>query len=480
MHLETFASPIEKDARSKDYNIILISTTNIGAAHLGVYGYKRDTSPNIDAFAKDSIVFDNFFTHTSWTLPASISLFTSLYPYQHGVMNRIFDDQGKPIETLKPNITTLIDLLKDDGYLTGAFTGGFDYSPPFGLTNRFDYYTESPKDSMVNNLINKTFLERRRFGSIVDAMVDALKWIENKKRKKFFLFLQGYDTHCPFLPKQPYDKLFVNFSAENLMVDPEHCYRGFNNDGTYVELAKIPLNKTTRRALRKVKLTKKDLEFLEAQYDAEIKYVDDNLGHFIDELKKKGVIDGTIIILLSEHGEMFSKHGRFGRAGAIRGTLYDDVVHTPLIIRHPELQPKRIRELAQLIDVMPTILEFANIPLPANIQGKSLAPLIQHGKVVNEEVYGGSLYGRAGFEYYGLRTINEFIRNNDFKLIHEVVISSNGTGKETYELYHILTDREEKINLINIEESVAHELKKKLLKWSKTMNADFEPEQALK
>lgn len=84
---------VKKDAEN-DYNIILISLTNVGANHLGLYGYERNTSPNIDAFAEESLVFDNFFTHASWTLPTGMSLFTSLYPYQHKVMDRIFNEKG--------------------------------------------------------------------------------------------------------------------------------------------------------------------------------------------------------------------------------------------------------------------------------------------------------------------------------------------------------------------------------------------------
>ena len=460
---------------SKDYNIIIISATNIGANHLGTYGYERDTSPNIDALAKESLVFDNFFAPASWTLPTGISLFTSLYPYQHGVMVRLLDRRGVPTERLNPKIMTLIDLLKDNGYVTGAFTGRFDYRPSFGLTNRFDFYTSSQENTNSKDTKIK-FVEDRRFGHMADVVLDASEWIDQNKGKKFFLFLQGYETHCPFSPKKSYDKMFVNFTIENLKVGPEYCYRGFHNNGSYISFTTTLVNETKGKLFRQVKLSKKDLDFLEAQYDAEIRYVDDTIGYFVEELKKKGIFNETIIVLLSEHGEMFAKHGRFGRAGTVRGTLYDDVIHIPLIIRHPELGPGRIDQLVQIIDIMPTLLDFIGVDTQTRMQGKSLTPLLYENKTINEEIYGGSVYGTISFPYYEARTINEFLRTEDFKIMHELTLFLNGSIEEKYELYDISSDKEEQNNIIHKKIEVASALKNKLTKWSKKINPALEDE----
>ena len=466
---------VKKDAEN-DYNIILISLTNVGANHLGLYGYERNTSPNIDAFAEESLVFDNFFTHASWTLPSGISLFTSLYPYQHKVMDRSFNEKGEPEDTLSSDIITLIDLLNDNGYVTGAFTGGFDYRPIFGLTNRFDFYFTPEEKTPLKGIINSELLQKRRLGHMVNAIPDALEWINNHKKKKFFLFLQGYDTHCPFSPKQPYDKIFVNFTLEDTILDPAYCYRSFNNNGTLVSFTTILVNQTQSRLFIPINLSEKELEFLEAQYDAEIRYVDDNVGNFINELKNKGILDNTIIILLSEHGEMFAKNGRFGRAGRIRGTLYDDVVHVPLIILHPEFKPDRTDEFVQIIDIMPTLLDFVGIPIPMNLQGKSILPLIKDNEILHEEIYGGSVYGKLIFEFYEYQTINEFIRNKEFKLIHEIVQFTDGSTEEIYELYDLSVDKAEQNNIASKENGIVDELKEKLGKWSKKMNPFIELE----
>ena len=455
---------------AEEYNIILISATNIGARHLGTYGYKRNTSPHIDALAKDSIVFENFFTHASWTLPTGMSLFSSLYPYHHQVMNRIARRGNTPIEVLSPNIVTLVDLLKKGGYSTGAFTGGFDYRPEFGLTDRFDFNFDGKDKNPVRNLIDINYLRGRRFGSMAEVIPEALNWIEENRTKKFFLFLQGYDTHCPFDPKEQYDRLFFDSSMENTKVQPKHCYRGYSNDGKYVSYTYTIDAKAGRRVFSEVNLSEKDIDYLEAQYDAEIRYVDDQLGSFINALKKKGIFDKTIIIFLSEHGEMFAKHGRFGRAGTIRGTLYDDVIHIPLIVKHPDLEPKRIEGLSQLIDVMPTLLDLTGISIPASLQGKSLLPLLQQGKAVNEEIYGGSVYGKKEFKIYGERTLNEYIRGKEYKLIHEVILSSEGIKVENYELFHVSKDREEENNLFDSHKEIADQLKRKLGEWSEEID----------
>lgn len=377
--------------------------------------------------------------------------------------------RGEPEDTLSSDIITLIDLLNDNGYVTGAFTGGFDYRPIFGLTNRFDFYFQPKEKTPLNGIIDSELLQERRFGRIVNAIPDASEWIDNNKGKKFFLFLQGYDAHCPFSPKQPYDELFVNFTLENTIIDPAYCYRAFNNNGTLVSFTTILVNQTQSRLFIPINLSEKELEFLEAQYDGEIRIVDDNVGIFINELKNKGILDNTIVILLSEHGEMFAKNGRFGRTGRIRGTLYDDVVHVPLMILHPEFKPDRTDELVQIIDITPTILDFVGIPIPMNLQGKSILPLIKDNEILHEEIYGGSVYGKLIFEFYEYQTINEFIRNKEFKLIHEIVQFTDGSTEETYELYDLSVDTAEQNNIVSKENRIKDELKEKLDKWSKKM-----------
>jgi arylsulfatase A-like enzyme len=459
-------APNDKDS---EYNVILITMTNVGASHMGLYGYDRETTPHIDRFAEESLVFDNFYTPASWTLPSGMSLFTSLPPYEHGVMNRGVFNTVNPVDVLPADTLSLIDVLKERGYVTVGFTGGFDYRPGMGLMNRFDRLLDTEMDDPMEGLVDEQLLEERRLGSIVDGTREALRWIDQHDGRKFFLFLQGYDAHCPFSPKGEFDRYFVDFDAGDVDVDPYHCYRKIDEREevlTFTTGADESLPSGRKRVWGKTQLTEKDMRFLEAQYDAEVRYVDHYVGWFLEQIRQRKLLGKSIVIILSEHGEMFAGHGRFGRVGRYRGTLYEDVVRVPLIIRHPHWQPGRIKGLAQMIDVMPTLLDMLNMPRQEGLHGASLLPLIHEGKPVHQRIYGGSVYGRNEFKFYKLRTINEYVREREYKLIHEVVYAKGGVKEDSYELYHIPTDPREEKNLFDTEQEIAADLKERLQNWS--------------
>jgi arylsulfatase A-like enzyme len=469
------------EAIQKDYNIILIAVTNIGAKHMGLYGYHRDTTPRIDAFANESVVFEQFYSPASWTLPSGASLFTGLYPYAHGVMNRQWAKHRQIIDILSERVITLIDLMKRHGYYTIALTGGFDYRPEFGVTNRFDKFIRSDKDPLLDEMIDVHFRENRWLGSIVDNLRGAQMWLSENKGQKFFMFLQGYDTHCPFLPAGDFNEYFVDFDASEVSVKDNYCYRGVWQGDTILTYRMTSEADVLRKEMssQKMQLTAQDLQYLEAQYDGEVRYTDHHVGKFLDFLQQQGFLNNTIIIILSEHGEMFAKHGRFGRAGAVRGTLYDEVVHVPLIIHHPQLKSARIKDLTQITDVMPTIMDFVGlkVPLFQRIHGKSLLPLMTGDRLSRKYIYGGSLY----IDPYNRITINEYVRSGEHKLIgeQEYVLDREKfhTSGASYELYHIPTDPDEKDNLTQSRPEVAQQLKGELIHWSnpwkKFLNSRF-------
>jgi arylsulfatase A-like enzyme len=196
------------------------------------------------------------------------------------------------------------------------------------------------------------------------------------------------------------------------------------------------------------------------------------VGEFLNSLDKK-ILNSTIILIFSEHGEMFAKHGRFGRAGTIRGTLYDDVVHIPLIIKTPKRQTKKVRGLVQIIDIMPTILDILDIPFSQEIQGKSLVPLINRNKSVNEYVYAGlefNINRPRPHPFYPNQSINESIRDHKWKLIREVKFPNPNENKqieETFELYDLQQDPDELTNLADEFPDITKDLKKKLSQWVK-------------
>jgi len=414
----------------EDCNVIMINMTNLRYDHMSSSGYFRETTPNLDALAKRGLVFDNTFSHSSWTLPAGISIFTSLYPYYHGIMGR-YDG-----ETLLKDTPTLVDILNRNDYETAAFTGGFDYDPIFGLTDRFDKREEC-YDQMPSDMA---------FGGFECSIPGALGWIKNNLEKKFFVFVQGFDAHCPFSQNggYMYDKDYEG------TVDFSNCLWTFDKTEPVIKDKKTyyPVSSPASPKTTHLLLSEEDVYHLIALYDESITLLDAKIGGFLDELEELGLYDNTIIIFTSEHGDIFGKYGRFMRGGPLRGTFYDDVLHIPLIIKHPKLGPQSKSQLVEQIDILPTILDFLSISKDEYLfQGKSLVPAILYNEEVHEYVFSGSEFKPLiGNGYFEQDTRIEAIRSKKWKLIKETFMSDDSQFQEL-ELYDIINDKKELQNL---------------------------------
>jgi len=441
----------KEEFKCEDCNVILISITNLRNDHLGYNGYFRDTSPNIDNFASESIVFENAFTQASWTLPVGISFFTSLYPFSHKIMNR---ESG--ITSLSSDIVALPDILKRHGYVTAAFTGGFDYNTSYGLTSRFDEYVHSELNrNFSNSTVKHNIL---RYGNFEKNMPGTVEWLREHKDDKFMLFFQGFNAHCPFA-----------YPTENKIFDPDYessvdfydCLWTFEKVEPVVIGKKSYFNVLTPYVegigFGIERLAEEDIDHMVALYDGEIQNVDSILQELFEEVRILGLYNNTIVVLFSEHGDLFGEHGRFMRGGPLRGTFYDEVLHVPLIIRHPTLKAKRIEGLAQIIDVTPTLLDMLGIPLESKFEGLSLAPLIMGREEVNDFVIAGSKFTPGSFnDFFNKETIIQSVRTKEFKLIKEVVLDFNGSFvEESNEFYDLRSDPQE---LDNIYSEVDQEL----------------------
>ena len=460
------------------YNVIIISLGNVGTQHMSLYGYGQKTTPMIDKWVEDAFVFDNFYSPASWTLPVATSFFTSLQPYSHKIFHRAHNN------ILDGDIITLPEIMKSAGYKTASFTGGVDYSQTLGHMRGFEDYAENPFFTSLSVSINQ-----------------AKEWLDKNAKNKFFLFVHGYDAHSPFTPPDGFKGIFSSKNNKNITVDTSLSLRGYENtsDGSITGYYYLNFDS------RKIFLTKDDIEYMKELYDEEVLYEDYLVGNFLNNLDKE-LLRNTVIIILAEHGEMFAKHGRFGRAGGIRGTLYDEVVHIPLIVKMPYKKSGRIAGFIQAIDLMPTILEIINIKRPDSLQGKSFLPLLKSkNKNINKCVFGGTWYWTH--PHYPYISINEYIRNNKWKLISEKrkkkdmlkSFDSNYSEAEKwkeyretkwpeesrentenftedqYELYNTEKDPDELNNIINDNADISKKLIKVLDGWSKktkNYNAD--------
>lgn len=442
------SAPKISDYSCPGCNVILISMTNLRYDHTSFDGYSLDTTPNLDKLAGGSLVFDNAFSHASWTLPESISIFTGLYPYEHGVMAR------RNGSTLSKDTPTLMDFLNKAGYKTAAFTGGFDYNPEFGATGRFSTYEECangksssyPRQSGPRVGTNGKDL----YGELKCSVPKAVNWLKKNSKDKFFLEVQGFDAHCPFNPgaKDYYDP---NYNGK---VDFTNCLWTYDKTDQIKVNGELfyPVSTTVNGLEKTVLLGKADIDHLVSLYDSSIKSADDSVGQIIDTVNTLGLSDNTIIIFTSEHGDMFGKYGRFMRGGPAKGTFYDDVLHIPLTIKLPNISGKRIGGLVGQIDLMPTILDLLKIQNTAKIDGKSLRPLMFNNIKVNDYVYGGSLYDpSAENDSVNSPSSVDYVRNLEWKLIRQTDWTrANGKlieGKSVEELYNIKDDKEEMNNL---------------------------------
>lgn len=450
-----------KDTLCPDCNILLITMTNLRFDHMSGNGYFRPTTPNLDKLLKESLVFDNAFSVASWTLPDTMSIYTSLYPPEHGVMNR-YDGS-----TLGAKTTTLIDVLKKAGWGTAALTGGFDYNQKFGLTSRVHFYDECAKGELPSYPRQKELRGGgpARYGEFGCTVPLALDRLRKSSEGRFFVHVQGFDAHCPFSQAggKMYDRDYKG------TIDYSDCLWTFDRAEPVVREGKTYYKVSSSKAIDGfVLLSERDIKHLVALYDESITLADQELGKLVMELKNLGLWDNTIVIFASEHGDMFGKHGRFMRGGPIRGTFYDDVLHVPLLIRHPKIAPSKIEGLVSHVDLMPTILDFLGLSSPTPMSGNSLLPLINKGQEVNEYIFAGSRFDAgADNPWFGKGTKIFSIRDKKWKLISETVFEENGTSSELIELYDIEQDKEELQNLAKAKPDIVSQLKSKLPGWAK-------------
>ena len=326
-------APMAQESPRPHVLVFLVDT--LRADHLGCYGYDRPTSPNIDRFAAGAVRFDHAVAQSSWTRPATASVLTGLYPHHHGARTRN--------SVLGEDVPYLPEILGSLGYRTlGVSTNG-NAGMDYGFRRGFHHFMQM-RESV------------RRPGIHVPAwraVDEALEWLERiGPEDAFFVFLHVTDPHAPYLPPDGYRKQFAPDApaGPGILLDNLPGGAGHSTD---------------------------DLRDL---YDAEIAFVDEHFGRMLDELDRRGFLDDTLVVFVSDHGEEFVDHGGHGHGA----TLYQEQIHVPLIIRLPEsLQSASLRSVVdtqvQQIDIVPTILDAIGFGGLAETDGRSLFPLMQAG-----------------------------------------------------------------------------------------------------
>lgn len=378
-------------------NVIILLVDCLRADHLGSYGYGRNTTPNIDQFSKDAVTFTQAISQATFTKMSIASLFTSLYAYQHGIYRgagELMDVQTGTVTTdvLGAEETTLAEVLFQNGFLTAAWLQQGQLSSYTGFDQGFIDYNERQGD--IESINNKFLKWARKVG----------------KNHKFFAYIHYLDLHSPYQPKSPYDTLYLS---------------GNQNEG---EKSK----KEKRIFIQK------------ALYDGQLTYIDSQIGHLLNELKKAGLYDNTLIIITADHGDAFGEHGFFTHSQA----PYEELVRVPLIIKFPKSlhAGEVIKNQVRLIDVMPTIIDYLNLETGLKLSGFSLLNYLDNNRALNREV---DFPEYAVTEIYNQRHNLDVIsiRTEEFKYIH--------FKNKDDELYDLKADPSEKNNIIKQKPEVA-------------------------
>jgi arylsulfatase A-like enzyme len=324
-------------------NVLVIAIDTLRADHLGCYGYGRNTSPNIDAFAGDSVVFDRMIAPSIPTHPAFTTMNTGQYAITHGI---VAHGGGSPVPRTSP---WLPSLMQRGGYTTCAVDNLADWRHGFGRGYEF-YVDPSSRRTLHLNCDNRTINQR------------AIEWLEQHTDAPFFMMVHFWDPHTPYLPPRAYRTLFYKGDPR----DPDNHAMD--------ALDAHPLGKTWKETwFNKLGGGITDPEYIVALYDGEIRYCDEGVGKLLKALDRLGLSEDTVVILVSDHGELMYRHGVFFDHHG----LYDGNLHVPFIVRCPGVAPKRDSNLVAHVDLAPTVLDLCGQEVPEEMEGCRLGPVLR-------------------------------------------------------------------------------------------------------
>lgn len=447
----------ESAYRCDDCNLIIISLSNLRRNNLSIYGYDKKTTPNIDKFfSNSSIVFKNAIAPASLTFTDYISLFFSLQPNKHLFMNR--SDRERSSKVLEDH-KSLPLLLKNAGYKTAAFVSDEDYAYKNNLGTQFELYFDKKyyPDYQIP-------FKNWEYGVGTKNLVQpAIKWLQANYNKKFFLFLQAYDLHCPYTPDEFHKKKYD--SPHSNQIDFTDCFI------TLKEVEKIKLKNKDFYKLFSWKsfldekpdngilFSDDDIAYLKNQYDAELEFADNNLNPFFQEIQKLGLDKKTIVVFLSEHGDYLGEAGFYMKASVLpRGNLHNINLGFPLMIKMPGIKTNLIQDqMFQSIDFAPTILEMLNLDLDHKMQGKSHLEVIGKDHDLNDYAYSYCLRRRDYIDN-GVFLV-ESIQNREWKLDNFEHYDFDGSAIEKRQyLYNLKTDQKEENNKLESEPEIVKKL----------------------
>jgi len=402
-------------------NVVLIGVDSLRADHLSCNGYDRLTTPHIDHFARSATLFEQTYSAHIPTTSAYASMLTGRDAF--GTQVVALRHKGP----LRSEVPTLAELLRAEGYQTTCV--GFSAN---AASRGFDSYLTFPGWG--------SWAEGRspKAQNLNEVALPELQRLANANQP-FFLFLRHMDPHAPYLPPEPFERMFYHgdeCDPANHSMEPVLAFKPFRD----FLASWMPPGIT-------------DKDYVIAQYDGAVAYLDAAIEAIFTALKRLGILDNTIVVLNGDHGETLYDHEcYFDHHG-----LYEPTLHVPLIIRYPAKLPmgKRVTGYNRHQDLVPTILELAEIEPPeVQFDGRSLTQLVR-GDVASfaSEIY---ITECTWMRKHGWRT-------PEWKLI--LALEPDFHFKPPVELYNLIEDPDENNNLAEREPAVVANLRERMERW---------------
>ena len=380
------------DVRTSGLNVILVTIDTLRADRLSSYGSEEVSTPHMDRLAREGVRFANAATAVPFTLPAHCSIMTGTYPPYHGVRENV----GYSLDETLP---TLAEELSAAGRETAGFVSAFVLDSRWGIGRGFDRYRDDfqldPRKPSVN--IGQVQHEGP------DTIEHALAWLDEPRDSPFFLWVHLFEPHDPYTPPEPFRS-----------------------------------------------------QYPDRPYDAEVAYTDSLVGLLREGLESRGVLDDSVFVLTSDHGEGLGQHGE----GFHGYYIYDSTVHVPLILRLPfgDFEGRVVDEAVSHVDILPTVLSIVGQDVPSEVQGVDLLPLLlDREPASSREVYTESYYSLYHYNWAPLRSI----RTESEKFIETT----------NPELYLLLDDADEESNVILQNRELARSLRNRLLAYSRYLRS---------
>jgi arylsulfatase A-like enzyme len=405
----------------KRMNLVMFGIDSLRADHMSCYGYDRLTTPHIDKVASEGVLFENAYSPYIPTTPGYTTMLTGMDVMTHEMVSL------RPKGPIAPGIHLLPEILHERGYVSACV--GFDGDFYRGFDNYNNYEAWLAWEDAPGH--KAEFLNEKAL-TLLESMA---------KKQPFFLFMRHMDPHSPYLPPPPFPRMFYEGDWKNLKkssIEPAFAFKPFAD---------------FFRSWMPPGIT--DIDYIVALYDASLAYMDACIQHVLTRLEELGLMDNTLVVFTSDHGETLTEHDcYFDHHG-----LYECTVHVPLIYRCPGEFPKgkRIRGFTLQQDVTPTILELMGYGKNVGklkLDGKSVIPLIDGGRTSNySEFY---ITECTWMRKRGWRTA-------EWKLIE--ALEPDFHNKPPMELYNLIDDPGENHNLIDKEPEMADALKRRMTSW---------------